>query len=349
MARQWVIEEASATPDFVGAFYHGSTNWLMDDAELPATSDLDVMVVLDDPNPPLKPGKFIYRDVVLEISYLPSDQLRSPALVLGQYHLAGSLQSPSIILDRSGQLTKLQAAVARDYAKRRWVRRRCEHARGKILGGFSLHLQESAPFHDQVVGWLFPAGVTTHVLLVAGLKNPTVRSRYVAVRDLLTDYSRLDFHESLLGLLGCAQMSRVRAQHHLGALTEAFDAAKAVVETPFFFASDISDIARPLSLGGSHELIARGHHREAIFWMVATYSRCQKVFHHDAPGELRERYDQGYRELLGDLGIASFRDLRRRYAEVESFLPRLWDVAEAIMAANPEIEEDGAPGHGVRT
>ena len=346
MARQWVLEEASATPDFVGAFYHGSTNWLMDDAELPATSDVDVMVVLDDPNPPLKPGKFIYCDVLLEISYLPSDQLQSPELVLGQYHLAGSFQSPSIILDPSGQLTRLQAAVARDYAKRRWVRRRCEHARSRILAGFSL--REPDPFHDQVVGWLFPAGVTTHVLLVAGLKNPTVRSRYVAVRELLTDYSRLDFYESLLELLGCAQMSRVRAQHHLTVLSEAFDAAKAVVETPFFFASDISDIARPISLGGSQELIARGDHREAIFWMVATYSRCQKVFHHDAPAELRKRYDRGYRELLGDLGITSFLDLWRRYAEVEAFLPRLWDVAEAIMAANPEIEDDGAPGNGVR-
>ncbi|MBW3634397.1 MAG: hypothetical protein KY456_15350 [Chloroflexi bacterium] len=346
MARQWVLAGASATPDFAGAFYHGSINWLPDDAELPATSDVDVMVVLDDPNPPLKPGKIIYRDILLEISYLSIDQLRPPELVLGQYHLAGSFQSPSIILDPSSQLTKLQVAVARDYAKRRWVRRRCEHARSKILGGFSL--RESDPFHDQVVGWLFPAGITTHVLLVAGLKNPTVRRRYVAVRELLADYGRLDFHESLLELLGCAQMSRMRVEHHFAALTEAFDAAKAVVETPFFFISDISDIARPISLGGSEELIARGDYREAIFWMVATYSRCQKVLHHDAPAELRERYDQGYRELLADLGIGSFLDLRRRFTDVETFLPQLWDVAEEIMAANSEIEDDGTPGNGVR-
>ena len=82
--------------------------------------------------------------------------------------------------------------------------------------------------------------------------------------------------------------------------------------------------------------------------MVATYSRCQKVLHHDAPPELRERHEQGYRELLADLGIASFLDLRRRYAEVESFLPLLWDVAEAIMAVNPELEDDGAPADGAQ-
>ena len=76
--------------------------------------------------------------------------------------------------------------------------------------------------------------------------------------------------------------------------------------------------------------------------MVATYSRCQKVFHHDAPPEMQERYDRGYQELLGDLGIASFFDLQRRYAEVVNVLPQVWDVAEAIMATNPEIEDDAA-------
>src|SRR4051812_36125868 len=55
IARQWVIEAASTAPGFAGAFYHGSTNWLPDDAMLPAASDLDVMVVLDTPDPPVKP------------------------------------------------------------------------------------------------------------------------------------------------------------------------------------------------------------------------------------------------------------------------------------------------------
>src|SRR5688500_5295208 len=106
LARQWVMEEASRVPSFYGAFYHGSTNWLPDDATLPAASDMDVMVVLAEPNPPDKLGKLIYRDVMLEISYLPADQLQSPDIVLGQYHMAGSFRTPGIILDPSGQLTK---------------------------------------------------------------------------------------------------------------------------------------------------------------------------------------------------------------------------------------------------
>jgi hypothetical protein len=338
IARQWIVEEASQAPGFFGAFYAGSTNWLPDDAILPATSDLDVWVVLADPNPPDKLGKFIYRGVLLEVSYMPREQLESPELILGDYHMAGSFRTPSVIADPSGWLTRLQAAVSKDYAKRRWVVKRCEHARDRVLRNLR-SLNEAELFHDQVASWLFATGVTTHVLLAAGLKNPTVRRRYVAVRELLAGYGRLDYYETLLELLGCAQISPVRVELHLAALADAFDAAKAIIKTRFFFAADLSDIARPIAIDGSRELIESGDHREAIFWMVATYSRCQKALYHDAPAELRERFSPGYRRLLGDLGITSFADLQRRGEQVEAMLPRVWEVAEAIIAANPEIED----------
>jgi hypothetical protein len=338
LARQWVNEQASAIPAIRGAFFHDSVNWLPNDAVLSSASDVDVMLVLAEPDPPVNLGKFLYRYVILEVSFLASDQVQSPDMILSRYDLAGSFQAPSIILDPTGELTELQAAVARDYAKRCWVYRRCEDARARVLRNLK-SLNDSEPFHDQLTAWLFATGVTSHILLVAGLKNPTVRTRYVAVQELLADYGRSDFYEPLLELLGCARMSKTRVEHHLAALANAFDAAKEVIETPFFFASDISDIARPIAIDGTRELIGRGHHREAVFWLVATYSRCQKVLYHDAPAETRDRFEPGYRDLLADLGITSFADLRQRGEQVREFLPQIWAVAEAIIAANPEIED----------
>ncbi len=337
VARRWVLDEGYRVPGFWGAYYAGSTNWLPDDAALPPTSDLDVAVVLDEATPPGKPGKLLYQGVLLEVSYFSREQVRSPEVVLSHYHLAGSFRTPSIILDPSGQLAALQAAVSRGFAQRRWVRRRCEHARERVLEQLAA-LSESVTWPDQVLGWLFPTGVTTHVLLVAGLRNPTVRRRYVAARDLLADYGRLDCYEPLLELLGCARMGRARVEEHLAALATVFDAAKVVVKTPFPFASDISEVARPIAIDGSRELIERGLHREAVFWIVATYSRCQKVLSVDAPPGVQEQFDPGYRRLLGDLGIASFADLQQRAEQVTRFMPQVWEVAEAIMAANPGIE-----------
>jgi hypothetical protein len=336
-ARQWVAQKGSRLSGFLGAYLAGWILWLADDAILPPSSDVDVFVVLANP-PPNKLGKFLYRDVTLEVSYMPSDQLQSAELILGQSHMAGSFRIPNVLADPSGRLTQLQAAVARDYAKRRWVRQRCAHAREKSLT--VLHsLSESAPFHEQVAAWLFGTSLATHVLLAAGLKNPTVRKRYVAARELLAEYGRLDFYEALLEMLGCAGMSRERSERHLAAVAETFDVAKTLLKTPYTFASDISDIGRPIAIDGSRELIARGLHREAVFYLLATYSRCLHVLRQDAPVEVQERHSAGYRQFAADLGIASFADLERRCQESERFLPRVWEVAEAIMAQNPEIED----------
>lgn len=336
-AVRWVAAEATAMPGFAGAFFHGSIVELPGDAELAATSDVDVMVVVEGPPAPVKPGKIVADGVVLDVTDVPWDEIRSAEHVLGQYHWAGSFRYPSVIADPTGRLTALNQAVAADFAKRRWVRRRCEDAVEKIRRNFRA-AAAAETFHDRVTSWLFGTGVMTHVLLVAGLRNPTVRKRYVAARDLLVGYGRADDYETLLELQGSAGLSRIQVEGHLAALAEVFDIAAAAIRTPVFFASDISERARPIAIDGSRELIARGDHREAVFWIVATYARCMSVLQRDASIEVQERFEPGFRALLGDLGIDSDSDLARRGAEVERALPWLWEVAEGIMDANPAID-----------
>ncbi len=337
IARQWVIEEASSRPDFFGAFFHGSVNYLSDDDVLPPVSDVDIMIVLSNLSPPEKLGKFLYQGVLLEVSYLSNDQIHSPEQVLGQCHLAGSFRYPSVILDSTGRLTEIQATVSTNFAKRKWVYKRCEHARERVISG--CHLNEADSLPDQVIPWLFPTGITTHILLVAGLKNPTVRRRYAAVRGLLADYGRLDFYENLLEALGCADMTRNRVERHLEALTEAFDVAKTVRNPPFSFASDLTDTARAIAIDGSRELIESGYHRDAVFWLIVTYCRCQKTLSLHEDRRMRDRFSPGFRNLLDDVGITSFGDIQQRTAKLQESLPRIWEVVETIIAVNPGIED----------
>jgi hypothetical protein len=337
LARQWVVEEASSLPGFHGAYVAGSVSGLPDDALLPATSDLDINVVFSGPPELDGRAKFLYHNLLLEITSLSLAQLQSPDLILGHYHLAGAFRTPSILLDPSGELSALQEAVTRNYARKQWVRRRCEHAKREVLSGLA-DSGEAVPFPQQVIAWLFATGRTTHILLVAGLQNPTVRRRYAAARDLLAEYGRPEFHEILLGLLGSARVSRSGAEEHLAALSEVFDVAAEVIKSPFSFASDISHITRPLTVDGSRELIERGYHREAMFWIAVTYSRCQMVLAVDAPPALSRTFDANYRGLLADLGITSSADVQQRSEQVKACLPRIWGVAEAIMTANPDIE-----------
>ena len=334
VARAWVAEQAAAHPDLTGAFLHGSGTELPDDAILPETSDLDVMLVGPGPTPPLRTGKFRRDGVLIEASWLPASEVRSPDYVLGQYHLAGSFRSPSILLDRDGHLARIQAVVSEQFTWRRWVRVRCAHARDKVLTGYRLSSDDPLP--DQVIAWLFPAAICCHVLLVAGLRNPTVRRRYETTRALLTDYGQLGIYDDLLGLIGARTTTPEQASAVLDGLERVFDTAAAVARTPFPFLADINADARAVAIDGSRSLIARGSHREAMFWLAVTWSRCMKVLLADAP-ELAARYDGDYRRVLAMLGIQSSANLVAGRQAINAFLPRVWDVAEAIMRANPGI------------
>jgi hypothetical protein len=152
------------------------------------------------------------------------------------------------------------------------------------------------------------------------------------VRELLAHRSRLDLHEALLDLLGSGEMSRPRVERHLHALDDLFDTASRVIQTPFPFAGDISPVARSTEIDGSRELLERGLHREAVFWIAVTAARCQKVLYEDAP-QIAPRFAAGFQDLLDDLRISSSPEIERRRGEVEAFLPRVRREAETIIEA----------------
>ncbi|MBO1513275.1 hypothetical protein I7822_16620 [Metabacillus sp. BG109] len=336
-AVEWVMEQASQMNGFRGAYFSGSTVGLPDDAELSVASDVDVVIVTEHSEPPPKLGKFIYRDTLVEATYLPWKLLASVEEVLTSYHLAGSFRVDTIISDPTGHLSRLQKQVSRHFAEELWVRRRCENARQKVEIGLRA-IDISAPLHDQVMSWMFPGGVTTHVLLLAALRNPTVRLRYLAAREVLMEYGYDSLYEDLLKLLGCANLTPERVEQHLDELARTFDDTAGVAKTPFFFSTDITAKARPIAIDGSRELIRAGNHREAVFWIVATFARCHKILEVDATPELQRAHYPAFAAIVADLGITSSADIIRRAEDVIKFLPRLWETTEEILLANPNIE-----------
>lgn len=335
-AEEWVRREGSRLPGMLGAFLAGSVTTLPDGKPLPKSSDVDIIVVMEEP-PPLKTGKFRFRGVLLEVSYEAVERIRTPEAVLGDPHLAGGIRGMHIVADPSGHLRRLQDEVAGKYACRAWVRQRCRTASAAATERLQ-PLDGSAPLHERVTAWLFGTSLTALILLLAGLRPPTVRRRYAMVHDVLYEYGRPDFHEALLQLLGCSDWSRSLAERHLDAVAQAFDRAKCLPKGAFPFAADISDAARPVAIDGSRELIEQGFHREAVFWMVATYSRCQWIVHFNGPNEIGDRHCQGFLSMLSDLGISGTADLEARCRHVLAFLPRVIEMGDAVMAATPEIE-----------
>ncbi|GIO66388.1 hypothetical protein VQ056_10355 [Paenibacillus sp. JTLBN-2024] len=335
-AAEWVREHACMQADYIGAYFSGSTVGRPEKEALPTGSDVDVVVVLRGETVPPKPGKTIYKDTLIEITYLPFNQLASAERVLGSYHLAGSFRLPAVIDDPSGYLHQLQRQVSEKFADEKWVKLRCEEAWNRVDQGLR-SLNPSAPLFELVMPWLFPTGVMTHVLLVAALRNPTVRLRYLAARRVLEDYGFEGAYPELLGFLGCSGWTARLAERHLEGLERCFEAAAAAARTPLAFSSDITPGAKTIAIDGSLELIRSGNPREAVFWIGVTHARCHHILSIDAEAEVRRAHEPFFARFLADLGIHSSGDLLRRAEEGLRFLPKLRQIAESIMHANPEI------------
>lgn len=334
-ASAWVESHAARDPRYRGAFFSGSTTAMPADGVLPATSDVDVVVVLDGPQAPPKLGKFTYGGALLEVTYLSLAALDPVEEVAASHYLAPSFSGDHLIADPSGHLGRLRDRIAPGFAHPDAVRMRCED----VLARLDARLRPpdpAAPWPEQVMAWMFPTSLTAVFVGVAGLRPPTVRRRYLVAREVLRMHGMASWYEDLLRLLSCADADRQAVQKHLDQLSATFDMAAAVSRTPFFFSTDITLAARPVAIDGSQALIGHGDHREAVFWLIATFARCQQILALDGSAGQRREGGRMFRAAVGDLlGLGDPADLVGRQASLRELLPDLRAAAEAI-ASKPK-------------
>jgi len=332
-AAAWVEEQAAGDPRFQGAFFSGSTPAMPANGVLPATSDVDVVVVLAGAQAPPKPGKFGYGGVLLEVTYLPLAALSVADDVAASHYLAPSFSGDHVISDPTGLLGRLRDHIAPPFGHPDAVRVRCDDVLGTMADRLRT-LDPAAAWHEQVTAWMFPTSLTTVLVLVAGLRPPTVRLRYLAAREVLRPQGRDDLYQALLGLLGCADADRQAVQRHLDELASTFDLAATVGRTPLFCSTDITPAARPIAIDGSQRLIDDGDHREAVFWIIATLARCQQILAVDASPAQRRAGELTFRAAVTDLlGLSDAAGLAGRRAALWGLLPDLRQAAAALTPA----------------
>ena len=328
-AAAWTQAYAKTYP-ILGAVLNGSVLERSDGDLLPESSDVDINLIAEEA-PEQKPGKFRFQGALLEASFLPFSMVDPMEKALTTYEIAGAFRSPrGLLRDPSGRIRPIVAYVSERFAQPEWVRVRCENVYRKILRGTGSY-REDLPLLDNINCWLFPTGILTHAILVAALRNPTVRLRYLRSRAVLDDWNRLDVYEALLEPLGCSNMTASQALRHLQGLERTFDLAAARRQTAFPFQNDIDPAARAVAIGGSLDLIEAGNPREAVFWMAATYERCHRILAADAP-ELHEARLPHFLAFLADLGVTTHADLRQRFKQVEGLLPLVREVVDGHLA-----------------
>jgi len=336
LVRQWVADEVSQLPGFCGAFIAGSTNFLADDDPLPPSSDIDVKIVLDVPELPTSYVKAEYAQLVVESSYILRSAIDSPAKVLTTYYLSKHFTTPNVLADPAGFLTEIQAVVQRDFAKREWVVKRTQQARDYALNSLNW-LNTADPIHDQAFWWLYSVGIVNHMLMVADLRNPTVVKSWLVTAEVLEKYGYSAFLERMLTQVGSVNMSRAQVEALFRAYVSAFDSAKVLVKTPFWGSTSISDSARPGMVDRVGAMIEAGRHREAMFWIAFFHMWCHKAIVNDAPPDMQVQEAPTYQQLISVLGLTSLDEIHRKHKSTEAYIAEVWQVAEAIIAANSDV------------
>ncbi len=333
IAHKWVSEFAASIPEFEGAFITGSICELEHTDQIPKFSDVDIILVWKEPPKSMLKGKMLHEDVILDISHTTFNEIGSHELILADYHRAFPFYKQKIFSDPTGRLQALHEKVSKGFSQPKWIRKRIEDAVQHDIGYLDRYLElhkMSAPLNNQVGIAAFAAGIMTHVILTAAMKNPTVRKRYLSAHNVLSNCGEISYYEKLLEFLGCHDMNKSQVSKHLVSLRETFDEAVQQLSTPYMFASDISPIGKIIAIDGSQDLIDHGFHREAVFYMVATFSRSLHVLLADAPRDIYKAHEAGLTCLLRDLGMQTKLERLNRINQIRLELPRLKAIAETI-------------------
>jgi hypothetical protein len=338
IAKQWVEVHGSRVPGFYGAHFSGAINRLPRDALFPSYRDVDVYVVVEDVE---KSGqrqqKLFYKGIILETVFCNLDGYRSAEEVLSNPLSAHNLAVPSVISDPTGKLTELQRAVAQGFAQRRWVQERCESAKQSIRTLFDEWNEANTREEWGHCFWRVLLR-TGDLVAVAHLRPPTVRRCLEQIRELLQHQDRLTLHESILQVLGSAHMNREQVESALQECLKAFDRAAEVIQTSVFGDFQLHSHVRPYLAEGAQEMIDKGHHREAMWWISLNHAVSNKAIQNDAPEDEKAGFQAEFDRLVAELGLLTLSDCQRRLELAKSVADEVFQLADEVVEAHPDIK-----------
>ncbi|GEM_PF-4037922 len=336
--KEWVDTHAQTNDDFRGAFYIGSINWMEDEYEIPPSSDVDIKIVLDGGKPELGLNTFRYRDVLVDITYVGSEELGTAEDILQDFALACHFSTDCIISDPTGKLRQLQYTVSQQYAKRDWVIKRCELARNKSVNFLNL-MDNASTLHEKLLLLTPTVGNLSHMLLTANLKDPPVTKCFMASQRTLKTYNNLELHELILDAMGIKNLSNTLIDQLYKTCINIFDVAVNYVETPSMFSQKIQVEARDNTLGTIQTQIDQGYPRESMMWVSVVHSTCQIVFINDAPHEVAAKHMPAFENLLDALSLSTVDAFQRKSEQIKDLTPKVWAMCETIMDENPQITD----------
>ena len=340
IAKDWVEAEAPNIPNFRGAFLTGSILWKEDADPFPSTSDVDLVIVVDNnPDDPIFRGRLaqknqLFKGIILETAASTFEKFSTPEQVLADFAYASHFSVTNFLFDPSGKLSEIQKVVRAHFAQKQWVVKRIEGARDFTL--WSLNALQAGSIPDRMLALVFTFVGVTQIPVHADLKPPTGRKCGIVFLDVLQKYRKPYLHQSALELLGSNSMKRVDVERHLQDLSNAFDRTVEIARSPSL-GDKVNKTTRSVVIDGAWEVINAGFHREAMSWIASIRAMCQKVILRDGSDEEKKIFIEQYQELLAELELHSEDDIQKRAEDGRRLLDEVIQVAMQIVETNPKI------------
>jgi hypothetical protein len=340
LARRWMAEEvARAGGEVLCGFTGGSINEMADQDPFPRSSDLDLIVVVPKFDPARhSPKKRPYQGLAIEAVYLPRDRFLSAEALLGDFALGPQLAAGTLLFDPEGTLQGLRAAMAPQFARRRWMRLRCRAVRDKALS--LIQTFESSTSYVYLVAVAFHAvRCMAQMALLADLRNPTVKKALVKARTVFAEYGLAEEHQHLLRLIGCDGLDSEAILRITSHCLEALDQACHWFRTPFETSHMVSVHARPSLTEDVPACVTGGTGREIFVWVGTLYGFAMMAVQNDAPTETAAAALQIFAHDMARIGAGTPEAARMRMLAFRPALERMTALCDDIMAGNPRSSE----------
>jgi len=335
IAERWVAEEVARFPgEVLCVFTHGSINWMADDDPFPPSSDLDLVVVVPAVDPARHhPCKRPYGGIAVEVFYAPQAWFLSADTILADFRLAPNLVSGKVLFDPQRSMEELRRVVAPEFARRHWLRLRCRSVRDQALPVIAaFERSDNLPYLNAVT--CLAVRAMAQMVLLADLRNPTVKKAPIKSRDILVAYDMADEHRRLLDLFGAAELadaSILGAASHCG---QALDQACRWLRTPFTGDNCVTVYSRPSLDIDVPACVTAGMGREIFLWVGTLYAHAMIALENDAPAAVLMAARQSYLGDMASIGAATPAEARTQLLACRPALERMVDLCDDIVARN---------------
>ncbi|MBN1867041.1 hypothetical protein JW916_07080 [Candidatus Sumerlaeota bacterium] len=309
-ACKWIEENAASYPGYKGAIIAGSANAMDPEAEWPATSDVDLWLMVENPKATPRQKKILFEGVIVEAVPTRLAHFDDPEEVLGDPYKAHHFAVNNILSDPTGILSDVQKAVGPKFAEPKWVLERLRGANGSARHKLTKVAED--PQVGRMMDFVLGIRNTAAQCPLAKLRSPTFRKCLVVAREILNSMGREDLYDELLDVLGTRHFSRSDAEALRDATMPMFDRAVAVLKTPFWPDFEFAECVRPIAIGGITELIESGFHRESVWFALFIQTASMKAIKNDAPEDEKARFADQFMETLSAIGLTTPDDLAPR-------------------------------------